>query len=106
MRFVESVTLEGRHATLEPLARGHEAALAAAAADGELWRLWYTGVPAPGATAAWIEAALAMRENFGAMPFVVRDRASGSSVAWRPTSVTGSTKRIPSRMRLSARCAP
>lgn len=80
MRLVEPVTLEGRHATLEPLARGHEAALAAAAADGELWRLWYTGVPAPAATAAWIEAALAMRENFGAMPFVVRDRASGDVV--------------------------
>ena len=80
MRFVEPVTLAGRHATLEPLARGHAAALAAAAADGELWRLWYTSVPAPATTAAWIDAALAMRERQGAMPFVIRDNASGEVV--------------------------
>jgi len=80
MRFVEPVTLAGRHATLEPLARGHAAALAAAAADGELWRLWYTSIPAPATTAAWIDAALAMRERQGAMPFVVRDNATGEVV--------------------------
>jgi len=80
MRFVEPVTFAGRHATLEPLARWHEAALAAAAADGELWRLWYTSVPAPSTTAAWIDAALAMRERQGAMPFVIRDNASGEVV--------------------------
>ena len=80
MRFVEPVTLSGRHATLEPLAREHEAAVRAAAADGELWRLWYTGVPAPDKTAAWIDAALAMRANLGAMPFAIRDNASGDIV--------------------------
>jgi RimJ/RimL family protein N-acetyltransferase len=80
MRFVEPVTLTGRHATLLPLAREHEAAVRAAAADGELWRLWYTGVPAPDRTAAWIDAALAMRENQGALPFVIRDNASGDIV--------------------------
>jgi RimJ/RimL family protein N-acetyltransferase len=80
MRFVEPITLAGRHATLTPLEREHEAALGAAAADGELWRLWYTGVPAPEKTAAWIEAALAMREHQGAMPFVIRDNATGEIV--------------------------
>jgi RimJ/RimL family protein N-acetyltransferase len=54
--------------------------VAAAAADGELWRLWYTGVPAPQDTAAWIDAALGMRENLGAMPFVVRDNDGGDIV--------------------------
>jgi RimJ/RimL family protein N-acetyltransferase len=78
--FVEPVTLAGRHATLSPLAREHESALTAAAADGELWRLWYTGVPAPERTAAWIEAALAMRASQGAMPFVIRDNATGDIV--------------------------
>ena len=42
MAFIEPVTLKGAHATLEPLTRDHEAALATAAADGEIWRLWYT----------------------------------------------------------------
>jgi RimJ/RimL family protein N-acetyltransferase len=79
-RFVEPIVLAGRHARLEPLAREHEAGVRAAAADGEIFRLWYTSVPAPEQTAAWIEAALDMRERAGAMPFVVRDAASGEIV--------------------------
>jgi RimJ/RimL family protein N-acetyltransferase len=79
-RFIEPVTLRGRHATLEPLAREHEAAVSAAAADGELWCLWYTSVPAPDKTSAWLDLALDMRESLGAMPFVVRDNASGDVV--------------------------
>ena len=38
------ITLEGRGIRLEPLQAGHHDALAAAAADGELWRLWFTSV--------------------------------------------------------------
>jgi RimJ/RimL family protein N-acetyltransferase len=76
MAFVEPVTLEGRHVTLEPLGHEHAAAIRDAAADGELWRLWYTGVPAPGKSDAWIDAALAMREKQGAMPFAVRMKAT------------------------------
>jgi len=79
-RFIEPVTLAGRYATLEPLARGHEAAVRAAAADGELWRLWYTSVPAPDKVPEWLDIALAMRESLGAMPFVIRDNASGEIV--------------------------
>jgi RimJ/RimL family protein N-acetyltransferase len=75
MAFVEPLTLEGRHVTLEPLGREHAAGIRGAAADGELWRLWYTGVPAPEKTEAWIDAALAMREKQGAMPFAVREKA-------------------------------
>ena len=80
MAFIEPVTLEGRHATLEPLARKHEADLKRAAADGELWRLWYTSVPAPDKTRSYIDTALSMREDLGAMPFGVRDNASGEIV--------------------------
>jgi len=80
VRFVEPVVLKGRHATLEPLAREHEAAVRSAAADGELWRLWYTSVPAPEKTVAWLDAALDMRERLGAMPFIVRANATGDIV--------------------------
>ena len=55
-------------------------AIRAAAADGELWRLWYTSVPSPETTSAWLERALDMRERLGAMPFAVRDNASGDIV--------------------------
>ena len=80
MPFVEPLSLRGRHVALEPLERAHEPALRSAAADGELWRLWYTSVPAPEATAAWIESALDMRERLGALPFVVRAAATGEIV--------------------------
>jgi RimJ/RimL family protein N-acetyltransferase len=78
--FIEPVTLRGTHATLEPLARHHEEDLRRAAADGELWRLWYTSVPAPDSTAAYVDGALAMRELDGAMPFVVRAQPGGEVV--------------------------
>ena len=80
MAFVEPVTLVGSHVRLEPLAREHEAGLKAAAADGELWQLWYTSVPMPEKTLEWIDAALDMRAKLGAMPLVVREAATGDIV--------------------------
>jgi N-acetyltransferase len=79
-RFIAPVTLQGRHVTVEPLGAAHLDAVRAAANDGELWRLWYTSVPAPERTSAWLAAALEMREKQGAMPFVVRDNTDGSLV--------------------------
>jgi RimJ/RimL family protein N-acetyltransferase len=79
-RFVGSVTLAGRRVTLEPLGEAHARDLRAAAADGELSRLWYTSVPASEGVDAWIAAALAMREHEGALAFAVRDRVSGAVV--------------------------
>lgn len=79
-RFIEPVELEGAVARLVPLAAEHAPALAAAACDGELWRLWYTSVPRPETTAAYVEQALAMREHDGAMPFTVIQKATGRVV--------------------------
>jgi N-acetyltransferase len=79
-RWIEPVTLTGQHVSLEPLRLEHADALRAAAADGELYRLWYTSVPNPGGERAYIEAALAMRDRLGAHPFAVRDLASGDIV--------------------------
>ena len=79
-RFVAPVTLSGAYATLEPLAQAHLDGIRAAAGDGELWQLWYTSVPAPESAEAWLATALDMRERLGAMPFAVRDNASGAIV--------------------------
>jgi N-acetyltransferase len=79
MAFIEPVTLAGRLAALEPLAAGHHDALVAAASDGQLWKLWYTSVPSPERMRDYITAALAMKEQ-GALPFVIRDQASGEIV--------------------------
>lgn len=66
-------TLRGRHVTLEPLQPAHADGLRAAAADGRLWELWYTNVPEPEQTQAWVAAALAMQSAGSALAFVVRD---------------------------------
>jgi RimJ/RimL family protein N-acetyltransferase len=79
-RFVEPITLKGSRATLEPLGLEHEDGLRRAAADGELWRLWYTSVAAPDKMGAYVATALDMRERLGAMPFIVRESASGEIV--------------------------
>ena len=60
MTWPAPVTLSGAHATLEPLARDHEAGLVDAVRDGELWNLWYTAIPAPERMAAEIERRLAL----------------------------------------------
>ena len=77
MAFVEPVTLRGHGLRLEPLALTHEAGLAAAAADGALWRIRVTSVPEPQETRAYIETALQMREAGSRLAFAVLDDASG-----------------------------
>ncbi|WP_313314929.1 GNAT family protein [Pulveribacter sp.] len=77
MTFVQPVTLQGRCVRLEPLALAHEAGLAAAAADGQLWKLRVTSVPEPQDTRAYIETALAMREAGNRFAFAVLDDATG-----------------------------
>lgn len=86
-RFIEPVVLEGRHAMLEPLDTAHEEDLLHAAADGALWNLWYTSVPAPEQIRSWIDTALDQRDRLGAMPFVVREVRDGT-----PGAVVGSTR--------------
>lgn len=65
--------LAGLRVRLEPLQPQHAAALGDAAADGELWRLGYTSVPAPGTAGAYIDKALAQHASGEALPFVVLD---------------------------------
>ncbi|MDZ3823478.1 MAG: GNAT family protein [Pseudoxanthomonas sp.] len=66
-------TLTGRHARLVPLHAGHADALADAVADGELWRLPWTRVPAPDQVPDWIARALDEHGHGRALPFCVLD---------------------------------
>lgn len=77
MAFVQPVTLRSNGLRLEPLALAHEDGLAAAAADGQLWRLRVTSVPEPQETRAYIETALQMREQGSRFAFAVIDEATG-----------------------------
>jgi RimJ/RimL family protein N-acetyltransferase len=74
------MTLEGHGVRLEPLAESHEAGLAAAAADGRLWELWFTAVPRPEDAAAYIADALAGQASGRMLPWAVRELASGAVI--------------------------
>jgi RimJ/RimL family protein N-acetyltransferase len=78
--FVEAVTLAGEHVVLEPLGAHHRSDLEAAAADGELWKLWYTSVPTVERMAAEIERRLALQAAGSMLPFAVIDPASHRAV--------------------------
>ncbi len=73
MSWPSPITLSGVHASLEPLAREHAAGLTDAVRDGELWKLWYTAIPAPEGMAAEIERRLALQAAGSMLPFTVRD---------------------------------
>ena len=75
--FVTPMTLRARGIVLEPLNLNHETGLRAAAADGELWNLRVTSVPAPHETRAYIETALQGREQGSRLAFTVIDEATG-----------------------------
>ena len=78
MNFVAPVTLRARGLELVPLTLAHEPGLRAAAADGELWKLRVTSVPAPDETRAYIEAALTADQQGHRFAFAVQDVASGT----------------------------
>ncbi|WP_341906638.1 GNAT family protein [Polaromonas sp. YR568] len=78
MAFVEPVTLSARGIRLVPLDLSHEAGLAAAAADGELWNIRVTSVPEPDQTRKYIEDALQMRSEGKRMAFAVTDEATST----------------------------
>ncbi|UES47353.1 GNAT family N-acetyltransferase [Roseibium aggregatum] len=65
------VTLKGNTGTLAPLSLSHAADLAEAAADGELWKLWYTSVPKPDTVRVEIERRLSLQEAGSMLPFAV-----------------------------------
>jgi N-acetyltransferase len=95
MAFIEPIILRGQHAILEPLAESHLGSLQAAAADGELWNLWFTSVPTPDEAAANIAFRLGERERGTMMPFVVR-RVADNRIVGATTfcNIVEATRRV------------
>ena len=73
-------TLEGHGVRLEPLSREHEKGLIEAAKDGRLWELWFTSVPEPEKTLAYIESALAGQKAGQMLPWAVLEAKSGAVI--------------------------
>ena len=65
------VVLRDGDLRLEPLRPEHAAGLATAAADGALWTLTVTSVPAPGDEADYIAKALAQQQEGTRLPWAV-----------------------------------
>jgi N-acetyltransferase len=73
MPWPDSLTLSGPNARLVPLAHEHAPGLRDAAADGELWRLWYTAVPSPEGMDAEIARRLSLQASGSMLPWTVFD---------------------------------
>jgi len=74
------VVLEAHGIRLEPMTHEHVDGIAAAAADGKLWELWFTAVPKPEETRGFIKHALAGQEAGHMLPWAVREIASGAII--------------------------
>jgi len=74
------IVLERGSVRLEPMSAEHIPGLQEAARDGVLWELWFTVVPPPNETAAYVSAALQGLEDGHMLPWVVRDLESGAVV--------------------------
>jgi RimJ/RimL family protein N-acetyltransferase len=92
--WIEPISLHGRHVRLDPLMLEHIPGLQAAAADGQLWKLWYTSVPAPEQTQAYVEKALSLQSAGLALPWVVRDAAGGIVGSTRFGNVDAENHRV------------
>jgi RimJ/RimL family protein N-acetyltransferase len=73
MPWLEPVSLSGAHARLEPLAQTHCDGLAAAAKDGDLWKIWYTAIPKPEVMAEEIDRRLGLLKAGTMLPWTVFD---------------------------------
>ena len=73
MPWPDPVTLRGEHARLEPLSHAHHDALVEAVQDGQLWKLWYTSVPAPEGMTKEIDRRLGLQKTGSMLPFTVFD---------------------------------
>lgn len=78
--FAETPVLAGHGVRLEPLAHAHASDLAAASAEGELWRTWYTSIPAPDAVEAEIDRRLALQQRGAMAPWAIVPEATGTAV--------------------------
>ena len=80
MTKIQAVTLERHDIRLEPLAFEHQDELALAAADGKLWELWFTSVPEPEQTHAYIAEALAGQSEGHMLAWAVRELTGGKII--------------------------
>lgn len=80
MSFFAAPTLQNEAVRLEQLSFDHAADLAEAVQPGELWKIWYTSIPAPGEMAAEIERRLALQQAESIAAWAIIDRTTNKAV--------------------------
>lgn len=78
--WIEDLQLEGQHVVLTAMNRSHKSGLLTAAADGNLWELWFTSVPSELTINSYLDHALSQQEKGLEYPFVVVDKKSGTII--------------------------
>ena len=95
MTWLEPVTLSSARVRLEPLDHAHESDLIEAVKDGELWRLWYTSIPAPEKMGAEIVRRRGLQAASTMLPFAVIDAETGKAVGMTTyMNVDAANKRV------------
>lgn len=80
MDFFSIPLLDGEFVTLEPLTVDHAPELAEAIAEGELYKIWYTRLPAPEDVLADIESKLAQHAAHEVVPWAIRRKSDGKAI--------------------------
>ena len=80
MTLFAPIRLQDEYVVLEPLCLDHAPALETAAADGELWNLQVTSVPAPGQAHDYVARALQGQAEGHMLAFAIREASSGEIV--------------------------
>jgi len=93
--WIEPIALLGKHVTIEPMELRHVEGLQAAARDGQLWKLWFTSVPAPEKTEEYVQHALRKRDQSGELPFVIHEHKTNKLIgSTRFLNVDGQNHRL------------
>lgn len=78
--WLQNIILEGELVKLIPLTQDHKTELLQAAADGELWNLWFTSVPCEKTINNYINFALAENQAGRAHAFVIVNKSTNKII--------------------------
>ncbi len=93
--WLQETTLKGENITLLPLSTSHRDDLLQVANDGNLWELWYTGVPSEDSIDNYIQTALQQQQDGTSLAFVILHNETGKIVGCsRYCNVITSCKRV------------
>ncbi|MFT5453043.1 MAG: RimJ/RimL family protein N-acetyltransferase [Enterobacterales bacterium] len=78
--WLKEIELKGNRVTLIPMTFDHRDKIINAASDGNLWDLWFTGIPSEQSIDQYLKVALEDKANFISLPFVVIDNDNGKII--------------------------